>query len=204
MLILASTSPRRIDFLRQTGFAFEVIPPGTEEKAIRGESPRAMVKRLSLEKAQAALAKAGPRAGRWLIISADTTVVAPGGKAVLNKPRDAAEARRMLARLAGRTHEVLTGYTILELRDGRPGARRSRVVSTKVTMRELSRAAIARYVATGEPMDKAGAYGAQGMGAALVQSIRGSHANVVGLPMAQLMLDLEQEFGLSWPGEARA
>jgi septum formation protein len=198
MIILASTSPRRIELMRQAGFEIEVVAPGSEELERRGESPRAMVKRLSQEKARAALASARPGAGRKLIVGADTTVVAPGGGRVLGKPADAADARRMLARLSGRVHEVLTGYTVLEARAGRETRAFSRVVSSRVSIRKLSRRAIERYVATGEPMDKAGSYAAQGAGMALVERLSGSYTNVVGLPMCQLIRDLEERFGVSW------
>src|SRR4051812_22919648 len=111
-IVLASTSPRRIDLLRQAGLEFTQASPQTEEIVRRGESPRKMVARLAREKADAVAATLRIGHPTSLIISADTTVVAPGGKAVLNKPRDADEAFRMLRRLGGATHEVLTGYCL--------------------------------------------------------------------------------------------
>ena len=123
-------------------------------------------------------------------------VVAPDGRTVLGKPRDEREARRMLARLAGRTHQVLTGYCLIAAARGKRPIRVGRVVSSRVTMRPLTRDDVAAYVRTGESMDKAGAYAAQGFGMALVDSIRGSYTNVVGLPVAQLVRDLEVRFGI--------
>jgi septum formation protein len=200
-IVLASTSPRRIDLMKQVGIdALVRAPLLEEEKMIRGESPRRMVARLAREKAESLAKRVGGELAHALIVSADTTVVAPDRRTVLNKPSDRAEAERMLAKLAGRTHRVLTGYCLLEVRDGRVARRRMRVVESGVTMRKLSRAEIARYVATGEPMDKAGAYAAQGIGMGLIEKIAGSYTNVVGLPMAQLLKDLQSEFGVPFLG----
>ncbi len=208
-LILASTSPRRIDLLNQAGLSPLVVGPGTDEASVRGESPRAMVARLAREKADAVAVKwrSGEIGGAYaslsaaMIIAADTTVVAPGGKRVLGKPKDEAEARKMLGQLAGKTHTVLTGYCLLEaMRTTDSKNRRARkpcvrVVTTQVTMRPLSKEEIAIYVRSGEPMDKAGAYAAQGIGMTLISGIRGSYTNVVGLPVAELLADLSQKFG---------
>jgi septum formation protein len=220
LLILASSSPRRIDLLTQAGLPPVVLAPGADETEIPGESPRAMVARLARDKAEAVAARvlAGRAPGvkpgtSVVIVAADTTVVAPGGRKILGKPRDARDARRMLSTLSGREHTVLTGYCVLRL-DG--GGRASvskakkkapttrafrshvlgRVVVSRVRMRKLSARDIAQYVATGEPMDKAGSYAAQGIGMALIESIRGSYANVVGLPICQLAQDLETSFGM--------
>ncbi|MGZ6309765.1 MAG: Maf family protein, partial [Bdellovibrionota bacterium] len=106
------------------------------------------------------------------------------------------DAKAMLKLLSGKTHTVLTGYCLLEAVSGGKSRRISRVISSRVKMRKLDAAAIARYVATGEPMDKAGSYGAQGLGMALIEEIRGSYTNVVGLPMAQILSDLEKSFGI--------
>lgn len=194
-IILASTSPRRIELLAQTGLNFQIVPPGIDETVRRGESPRAMVARLAREKAEAVASRQAGTAPT-LVIAADTTVVAPDGRTILGKPRDSSEARRMLSLLAGRTHVVLTGYCIW------PQGRRMsqpllRVVRSRVGIRALSRPDINAYIRTGEPMDKAGSYAAQGIGMALIQSIQGSYTNVVGLPMCQLLLDLERSFGLA-------
>jgi septum formation protein len=196
-MILASTSPRRIELLGVTGLRFEKQSPGCEERVIRGESPRAMVRRLALEKAAAVAGRLGPLTKSALIISADTTVVSPDRRHVLNKPRNERDAFRMLNQLCGSAHEVLTGYCLWEQGSRGAGRKIVRVVSSRVRLRKISPAQIRAYIATGEPMDKAGAYAAQGIGMTLVESIRGSYTNVVGLPMAQLLQDLESEFGIS-------
>ena len=206
-LILASTSPRRIELLTQAGLNPLVIAPHADETIISKESPRSMVARLAREKAEAvAIQVLTGCAVTSIIIAADTTVVAPNGKTILGKPVNEADARRMLAKLAGNTHTVLTGYCILKLspisKTKKSPAFQShvlvRVVRSRVKMRTLSRADIARYVATGEPMDKAGSYAAQGIGMALIDSISGSYSNVVGLPICQLLADLEERFGIAW------
>lgn len=185
--------------MKQAGFQAEIRSPGTDEIEIRGESPRQMVARLALEKAEAVAATilVESASGETVIIAADTTVVAPGGKAVLGKPKDEREAAKMLRKLSGQTHTVLTGYCILKLAKTGAAKRRVKVVSTRVKMRPLDASAIRRYIATGEPMDKAGAYGAQSIGMGLIETISGSYTNVVGLPIAQLMKDLGREFGVT-------
>jgi septum formation protein len=120
--------------------------------------------------------------------------VSPDRKHVLNKPLSAEGARKMLRRISGRTHEVLTGYVILSFRGGKIAKWHSEIVSTKVDIRKLGAKEIADYVASGEPMDKAGSYAAQGIGMCLIEGIRGSYSNVVGLPMAELVRDLEKRF----------
>lgn len=192
-IILASSSPRRIELLSQLGVKFETRSPDVDEEPRRGEKPRAMVARLARAKAEAVDEQLG--SGSRLVIAADTTVVAPGGKKVLGKPRDRAEAVRMLKIIAGKTHEVLTGYCLLGTAD-RSQDSLVRVVQSKVKIRKMSGADIEAYLAAGESMDKAGAYAAQGHGAALIDEIRGSYTNVVGLPVAQLAIDLEKTFGL--------
>lgn len=196
-LVLASSSPRRIELLGQLGWrapALVIARPDVDESVRRGESARAMVARLARAKAEAV---AGAGRGDRLIIAADTTVVL--GSRVLGKPRNAAEARRMLAAIQGRAHVVLTGYCLLGVlgREGREQLALTRVVRTTVRIRKLSAAAIRDYVRTGEPMDKAGAYAAQGIGASFIESISGSYTNVVGLPISQLAHDLEDTFGLT-------
>lgn len=195
-IILASTSPRRVELLRHAGVEFTQFAPKTEETVRRGESPRLMVKRLAREKADAVAATLRAGHPSSIIISADTTVVAPGGQSVLNKPEDFDHAVRMLKKLCGQTHEVLTGYCITLVRPDGTRKTHTRLVSSKVMLRKLKTSQIHAYVATGEPMDKAGAYGAQGLGMVLVERITGSYTNVVGLPMAQLLQDLEGKFGI--------
>ena len=179
--ILASASPRRRELLALAGLAFEVCAPGADETLLPGEDPQAAALRLAALKAEEAAAR-HPGA---CIVAADTIVVAPGGE-MLGKPTDAADAARMLGLLSGREHRVVTGVCL------RCGTRARRFAQeTSVKFYPLTRAEIERYIATGEPMDKAGAYGIQGRGALLVESIAGDYFNVVGLPIARLMRELE-------------
>lgn len=196
-LFLASTSPRRQQLVREIGFDFDVVKPETDETEEKGESPRKMVERFATEKALAAFEKVkltGETSG--VLISADTTVVSPDRKKVLNKPLSEADAKKMLRTISGREHEVLTGYVIFSFADGKIKKWHSEIVSTKVKIRKLATREIDDYVASGEPMDKAGSYAAQGIGMSLIEGIRGSYTNVVGLPMAELLQDLEKKFGM--------
>jgi len=182
-LILASGSPRRRQLLEDAGLSFEVAPapPEHEAAAAAGLAPGEAAERRAAAKAEWA-------AGRFpeaVILAADTVVVL-GGEA-LGKPADAEEARAMLARLSGRPHRVVTGFALVG-----PGLRRLSRAETRVWFRPLDGDAIARYVATGEPMDKAGAYGIQGRGGALVDRIEGSYTNVVGLPLAEVFAALAE------------
>jgi septum formation protein len=182
MLYLASASPRRAELLRQVGIEFRVLPSGIEERRGLRETAPAYVRRLSREKAAEVgqrLRSRGLRSGR--VLGADTVVVLQGR--VLEKPRDASQARAMLAKLSGRRHKVLTGLSLLDLGTGRA---RGLVESTSVEFRRLSPAEIAAYVAGGEPLDKAGAYGIQGAAAVFVRRIEGCYFNVVGLPLARV------------------
>ncbi len=190
--ILASSSPRRIELLRTVGLDPTVIKPEVDETEIPGEAPARMVSRLSREKALA-VAGTQPRRGTCIVIAADTTVVAPDGKTILGKPLNAKDARRMLTWLAGKEHTVLTSYTLWIGRTRGEPKLLTRVVRTRVKMRRLSAKRIAAFVQSGEPMDKAGAYAAQGFGMGFIESIRGSYTNVVGLPISQLLQDLEHE-----------
>lgn len=178
-LLLASRSPRRAEFLRMLGVAFEPVDVEIDESPLPAEAPATYVRRLACGKARAAFA--GCPARGLPVLAADTTVVLDG--AILGKPTDVADACAMLARLAGRPHEVLTGVALID----RHGSRRDTVVSTRVIFRALTSAEIAAYVATGEPADKAGSYGIQGLGGALVSRIEGSYSNVVGLPLAETL-----------------
>lgn len=181
-LVLASASPRRADLLREAGLTFVVDAADVDESVHGGEAPEEYVRRLAIEKARA-VARRHPGA---LVLGADTTVVVDGE--VLGKPGDAADAARMVARLAGRRHLVHTGVAIA--RDARIAAD---VATTAVWFGPLSDADVAAYVATGEPMDKAGAYGIQGAAARFVTRIEGSLDTVVGLPVA-IALRLLREF----------
>lgn len=175
--ILASSSPRRRQLLESIGLQFEVIPSHVPEVHEEGEAPEEYVARLSRDKAGAIAAE---HPSRW-VIAADTTVYLD--EKLLEKPADPEDAKRMLATIAGRTHTVYTGVTLQNL--GRDW-RETRVAETEVRMLPLSEADTAWYVGTGEPLDKAGAYAAQGIGAVFVESIHGSYTNVVGLPLATL------------------
>jgi len=174
-LVLASGSPRRRDVLASLGLDFDVRRPDMEEIVLDGESPEVAVCRLAREKA--ASVKVEPRD---LVLAADTVVVLNGD--LLGKPTDAQDATRMLMRLAGRTHDVFTG---LALRTGAGCV--SAAARTEVTFRRFDRSECEAYVATGEPLDKAGAYGIQGFGAALVDRIDGDFYNVMGLPVPTLL-----------------
>ena len=176
-IILASQSPRRRELLGQMGISdFIIRPAHGEEKAAPGLSPAQLVEALSLQKGVEVAASAAPGD---LVISADT-VVAVNGR-VLGKPRSREEAAAMLASLSGRTHTVYTGVTVC-----RDGDALTEHEATAVRFRALTPGEIAAYVATGEPMDKAGAYGIQGYGALLVEGIEGDYFNVVGLPVCRL------------------
>lgn len=182
-LILASGSPRRRELLASIGIDFEIIKSDVPEVRAAGESPEEYVARLSREKA-AAVAQQHP--DRW-IVAADTTVYL--GDELLEKPADADDARRMLATIAGRTHTVYTAVTVMNA--GR-GYGDTRIAETEVRMAAMSPREIDWYAKSGEGLDKAGAYAAQGIGAMFIDSIHGSYTNVVGLPLALLVRMLER------------
>lgn len=173
-LVLASASPRRRELLEQIGVRHEVAPVAIDETPGEGEAPDLYVLRMAREKALTCQAD-WHDTGR-LFLGADTTVVVDGR--ILGKPADGNEAKAMLARLSGREHQVMSGVALAG-----PRAVRERVVSSRVRLRPLSTAEIDHYVATGEPLDKAGAFGVQGKGAALVAELFGSYTAVVGLPL---------------------
>jgi septum formation protein len=181
-LILGSGSPRRRDLLAQAGLAFEVQAADIDERALPGELPRALAERLAREKASAVAARVGTPPRRF-VLGADTIVVVDGE--VLGKPLDAENAVFLLGRLVGRAHEVLTGVALVA--SDAPAHARTRVVSSRVVMRSASEDEIRRYVATGEPLDKAGAYAAQGEGRRFIEAIHGSETNVIGLPMDETL-----------------
>ena len=185
-IILASQSPRRRELLEQIGLTgFEIRPARGEERADPSLPPDRLVEALSRQKAEEVSSAADPGD---LVIAADT-VVAIGGR-VLGKPGTPARAAEMLASLSGRTHTVYTGITVC--RDGRFLTEHE---ATSVRFRSLSPADISAYVSTGEPLDKAGAYGIQGLGALLVEGSEGDYGNVVGLPLVRLSRMLAR-FGL--------
>ncbi len=181
-LILASSSPRRQEMLRVLGIAFEIHPAEIEEIPFHGEEPAAFAARMARQKAQA-VARVHPDA---VVIGADTVVVLEGR--ILGKPVDAADAVRMLKALRGQEHKVMTGFSVI-VREA--GIERNRVITSTVFVRRLTDREIEGYVATGEPLDKAGAYAIQGIGAFLVEGIVGSYTNIVGLPLSELLDELE-------------
>jgi septum formation protein len=174
-LILASASPRRTMLLKQLGLTFRVIPSQVEEVFGPHLTPAEVVESLSHLKASD-VAALHPDAD--VVLGADTIVVLDGQ--ILGKPTDAADAARMLGALSGNWHQVFTGYTLIDPRRGRTVSGHA---TTEVRIRDLSPTEIAAYIATGEPMDKAGSYAIQEMGSLLVAEIRGEYTNVVGLPV---------------------
>jgi septum formation protein len=173
-VILASTSPRRADLLTAAGVSFEIRAVEVDEQPLEGEAPTDYVLRVALDKARTCRAPVGA-----VVLAADTVVVVDGR--ILGKPDDDADAARMLRWLSGRAHEVLTGVVV------RRGEREATAVeSTVVSFAPLDEADIAWYVASGEPRDKAGAYGVQGLASRFVARIDGSYSNVVGLPVARV------------------
>jgi septum formation protein len=185
-LVLASASPRRRELLERLGLAFTVAAPDIDESVRPGEAAVAYVERLAAEKAAAVGGAAD------VVIAADTTVEIDGE--ILGKPIDAADARRMLGRLSGRTHRVHTGVAVRHDGSARVGS-----ATTFVHMAPLSPGAIEWYLATGEPFDKAGAYALQGTGGVLVEKVTGSVSNVVGLPLT-LVLELARQLGVELLG----
>lgn len=175
-IVLASQSPRRRQLLGQMGLEFTTQSPEIDEAAFQGRDARDLVQILSREKARWIAGQVDPET---LVIGADTVVVRDGE--ILGKPKGEEEARAMLASLSGRTHQVCTGVTVC-----RGDKVLTQVEETQVTFRPLTDQEIRQYVSTGEPMDKAGAYGIQGYGALLVEGISGDYYNVMGLPVCRL------------------
>jgi septum formation protein len=178
-IILASSSPRRKELLEKLGLRFEVIPSLIDEIPLRDESPEDFALRTSTEKA---LSVSRSLDSDSVVIGADTIVVI-GGE-ILGKPKDEEEATIMLEKIAGREHGVITGFSIVK-----PEAEilYRNFVESRVKIKTLAPCEIEGYIKTGEPMDKAGAYGAQGIGAFMIEEIHGSYTNVVGLPLAQVI-----------------
>ena len=177
-LILASKSPRRYELLKQVGLDFEVIPSRVMEDIVQKESPQEHVIRLAEAKARD-VASGYP--DRW-VIAADTIVYING--TILGKPKNREEALEMLLRLSGQEHWVLTGFSVCHL--GR-GVNDKEAVQTTVRVKPLTTVEMDWYVRTGEPFDKAGGYAIQGIGSFMIESIRGSYTNVVGLPLCELI-----------------
>ena len=183
-LILASSSPRRRELLHQIGVSFDVKVADIDETPLQDEKPDQYVQRLALEKARKVAQNVSSPC-----LGSDTSVVLNGK--IFGKPSDSNEAREMLEQLSGQSHQVMSAVAIVETTDS--GERSDVVlVSTKVTFKKLTADQIDRYIATGEPADKAGAYGIQGKGALLVSGIEGSYSNVVGLPLTETAALLER------------
>ncbi len=190
MLVLASASPRRQQLLAQAGYEFTVVPANIPEERRADEPPVAFATRLAREKAQAVFDQrsqsrdVGAANAARLVLGADTIVVT--AEEILGKPRDAADAARMLRLLSGRAHQVVTGVCLISADKAEVAAE-----ATTVVMRAISDEEIAAYVATGEPLDKAGAYAIQGYAARWIPRIEGCYFNVVGLPLARVASLLE-------------
>ena len=183
-LVLASASPRRLELLRQAGLDPEVRAADIDETPRSGEEPLDYARRMSLEKAAAIAALVD---GARPILAADTIVHLPDGEPrILGKPRSADEARVMLGRLGGRAHEVVTAFTLLY-----KGGERGRAVQTEVTFRALTPVELEGYIGSLEWQDKAGGYAVQGLAAAFVRAVRGSYTNIVGLPLCEVLEDLD-------------
>ncbi len=176
-LVLASSSPRRKELLRQIGLNFDVIPSSVLEKWEENSPPREVARKLAIDKA--ADVAAGLSSG--VVIGADTIVVLEGR--ILGKPKDTDDAFKILSELSGNSHEVITAVALIETESGRTVTFDA---TTRVFFREITNRELHAYIATGEPMDKAGAYGIQGKGILFVRRIEGCYTNVVGLPITDL------------------
>ena len=186
-IVLASASPRRKELLEKIGLKFKVDASDCAEEIDLALEPDEIMCRISIEKARAIAS----RHKDAVIIAADTIGVI--GKKMLGKPHTAGEARKMLAQISGKSHDVITGFTVLDTATDKII---SATVNTKVYIKKLTQQEIDAYVQTGEPLDKAGAYGIQGLGAVIVEKIEGDYYNVVGLPLSALA-EVLQEFGIS-------
>lgn len=193
-LILASGSPRRAEILNNAGFSFDVQPVDVDESLLPNEDAEDYVLRLAKAKAQNVAVSAAKNSARAFVIGADTTVVC-GGR-IFGKPENAAEARDMLRALSGTAHEVHTGIAIVRTPDG---LQASAVETTRVTFLPLSQDQIDAYIATGDPFDKAGGYGIQGIGGKFIPRIEGCYFNVMGLPLSRTWQML---CALGWHQEA--
>jgi septum formation protein len=183
--VLASASPRRRELLASAGVRFEVMPSHLPERALPGEAPAQLAQRLAVEKAAAVARGLPSEPPRW-VLGADTIVVIDGE--VLGKPDDAEHATLLLRRLAGRRHQVLTGVALVA---SDTFEKQHFVVESFVHMRSAGDGELRAYVATGESLDKAGAYAAQGIGRGLIEKIEGSETNVIGLPLEETLALLQ-------------
>ncbi|NBO37342.1 septum formation inhibitor Maf [bacterium] len=188
-IVLASGSPRRRELLNAAGYRHDVLVSNIEEKRRQGERPEDYVQRNAKEKAMAVCQSDPVAVAKAVVLAADTIVVAFDNE-VLEKPADANEARRMLSKLSAKTHRVMTGYAICNGTTGE--VIECKTVQTQVLFRPLYADEVERYIASGEPFDKAGSYGIQGQALTFVESLEGSYTNVVGLPMAEVVLALRR------------
>ncbi len=185
-IILASKSPRRKDLLEQIGISFEIDPSDYQEEKDLNLKPHEFAKYLSLQKAK----NVAIRHKDSIIIAADTFVVFEGK--ILGKPSSEETARKMLTKMSGKPHSVITGFTIIDTKTNKIV---SKSIETKIYFKNLSPEEINSYIASGEPMDKAGSYAIQGLGGILIEKIEGDHYNVVGLPLTALVEELKN-FGI--------
>lgn len=188
-MILASASPRRKELLEREGFSLSIEPADIDETRLANESPVALVERLAIQKAEACVRERGGINEGEVLVSADTIVWT--GEDVLGKPAGEKDAMRMLRELSGRTHYVSTGVCLMRGRSSGGPLVRSFVDTTSVTFRDLADDEIRAYVATGEPMDKAGSYGIQGGAGRFVSCLEGDYDNVVGLPVSRVVSELK-------------
>ena len=187
IIVLASASPRRKEIFEKTGLKFKIDGSGCEEEMVPGLKPRELTRFLSRKKAR----DVARRYSNALIIAADTIVVS-GGR-FFGKPRSREEAGKMLKALSGKAHSVITGFTIIDTENKKE---LSRTIETKVFFKALGADEIEAYVRSGEPMDKAGAYGIQGLGGVIIKKIEGDFFNVMGLPLSALAESLKK-FGVN-------
>ena len=192
-MVLASKSPRRRELLEMLGAQFEVITSDCDEN-ITGLAPRDLVRELALRKAEAVYERLNdPDA---VVIGSDT-IVTPDGVKALGKPRDRSDAVRTLTELSGKWHSVCTGIAVIGRTADNTSKKIAETVETKVKFLDLTKEDCERYADTGEPLDKAGSYGIQGRGGALVEKIDGDYYSVVGLPVSRLRVILRDEFGIN-------
>lgn len=192
-MVLASKSPRRRELLEMLGAQFEVITSDCDEN-ITGLAPRDLVRELALRKAEAVYERLN--APDAVVIGSDT-IVTPDGVKALGKPRDRGDAVRTLTELSGKWHSVCTGIAVIGRAADNTSKKIAETVETKVKFLDLTKEECERYANTGEPLDKAGSYGIQGRGGALVEKIDGDYYSVVGLPVSRLRVILRDEFGIN-------
>ena len=189
-LILASASPRRQELLTAAGLNFQIIPAHVNEAYRKGETPRSHVQRLACDKA-AAIAKKYPES--W-VLGADTIVVIDD--MILGKPKNKKQARQMMERLSGRFHKVFTGFAVV---CKAAQLQKTKIIQTSVQFKKINQQEMEWYVSCSEPYDKAGGYAAQGRGACFIKSLRGSYTNVIGLPVCEVMEELEKLGAIQLP-----